>query len=65
MTSEIPNVTDSGRYTVCDAARIMNVNRRTIYNWIDKGYLKFGLFRHNGRKFIPGKELIRFWKAIY
>lgn len=65
MTSEIPNVSDNGRYTVCDAARIMNVNRRTIYNWIDKGYLKFGLFRHNGRRFIPGKELIRFWKAIY
>lgn len=65
MTSEMPNVTPNGRYSVTEAAKVMEVHRNTILRWIEEGKIKFGIRRTNGRKFIEGRTLTGFWKSEY
>lgn len=62
MTSEEPKVTLNGRYSVREAGEILGVNRCTINRWIACGELMCGVRRTNGRRFIYGRELIRFWE---
>ena len=65
MVTEEPNVSDTARYSVTQAAEVMGVNRRTILRHTDAGYLKCNYRRTNQRKFYFGKELKRYWKAQY
>lgn len=62
MTCEQPNVTLNGRYSVREAAAIMGTSVRAIYKWIEGGLLMASVRRTNGRMFIYGRELIRFWE---
>lgn len=52
------------RYSVLQAANILQVSRSTIYNATISGNLSFALAR-NGRKVITGKEIVAFWAANY
>lgn len=65
MTTELPNVTPNGRYSVTQAADALEVHRNTILRWIGEGKIKFGIRRTNGRKFIEGRTLTSFWKSQY
>lgn len=52
------------RYSVLQAANILQVSRSTIYNATKGGYLSYILAR-NGRKVITGKEIVAYWAANY
>ena len=64
MTSEEPNVTSNGRYSIIETARALQVSKQTIYNYLLKGVLKCGVRRANGTRFVMGSEILRFWKSI-
>ena len=65
MVNMCPNVPDEGRYSIAEAATILGVNRSTLLRHSELGLIKFGLRRSNARKFYVGREINRYWKAMY
>lgn len=59
----MPDVADTGRYSIKETAEILGVCRRSVDNYLSKGYLKCGRRRHNGRRFVTGREIKRFYIA--
>ena len=53
------------KYSTSEASEILGVDRSTIRHWADKGYLRYGVSRHNGRRFYTGAELLRFYNSKY
>lgn len=64
MTSLEPNVSPTGRYNINEAISILDIDRKTLYNYTKSGKIKCGFRRCNGRKFYMGSEIMRLWKAI-
>lgn len=65
MTSILPDIPDSGRYSVSEAANHLGVSRVTLNNYCKTGLIKFGIRKANNRKFITGAEIKRLWKDKY
>lgn len=63
ITTVEPDVVPGGRYPMGEAARLLGVNRCTLREYIERGLIKTGIRRSNGRRFIEGRELRRFWLA--
>jgi DNA-binding transcriptional MerR regulator len=65
MVSSCPNVPDDNRYSSKETAEILGIHRSTLRNHTEAGLIKFGLRRTNMRKFYLGREINRYWKAMY
>ena len=63
MVTEMPDVNDTGQYSVTKTAELLGVSDGSIRNWIKSGYIKCGRKKHNGYRFITGKEIKRFYIA--
>ena len=63
MVTEMPDVNDTDQYSIAKTAELLGVSDGTIRNWIKKGYIKCGRRKHNGYRFITGKEIKRFYIA--
>lgn len=63
MTPTRPDVKRTGRYTVSEAARLLEVSRTTIYRWIEDEELKVRVQRKTLRKYIMGAEILRLWEG--
>lgn len=63
MVTEMPDVYDTDQYSIADTAKKLGVSDGSIRNWIKKGYIKCGRKRHNGYRFITGREIKRFYTA--
>ena len=63
MVTEMPQVSDTDEYSITKTAELLGVSDGSIRNWIKKGYIKCGRRRHNGHRFITGKEIKRFYTA--
>lgn len=67
MTNEMPNVKETNRYSVAEAAEILGVHRTTLYNKIKAGAhcggIASGRRRSGGGMYITGKEILRYWRG--
>lgn len=63
MTNAEPKVSEMGRYTTKEVAELLEVNVSTVRRHTEAGYLRCGHWRHNGRRFYTGKEILRYYKA--
>ena len=63
ITAIEPNVPDTGRYCVNEAAEILGIHPNTVLRMAKLGYLKFGIRKSNGRKFFTGSDIKKYWKA--
>ena len=63
MVTEMPLVNDTDEYSVTKTAELLGVSDGSVRNWIKKGYIKCGRRKHNGHRFITGKEIKRFYIA--
>lgn len=63
MVTEMPDVNDTDEYSVTKTAELLGVSDGSVRNWIKKGYIKCGRRKHNGHRFITGKEIKRFYIA--
>lgn len=67
MTCEVPNVKETGRYSVSQAAALLGISRATLYRAIALGPRNGGIDsrvrRNNGRREIAGREILRFWRG--
>jgi len=51
-------------YPIATVAKKMEVSRKTVYNWIDKGYIQCAGKHITGCKVVAGTELITFINNI-
>jgi len=58
MTSEIPNVAKTGRYTVNKTCEILGISRTTLYK-IPTALLPFSGEKHHRR--YHGDKILRYW----
>lgn len=65
VTCEEPNVSLTGRYTINATCKLLGIHRNTLAIYTNDGRIKCGYRRENKRKFYLGREILRFWKAIY
>lgn len=63
MITEMPKVNDTDEYSITKTAKLLGVSDGSIRNWIKKGYIKCGRRKHNGYRFVTGKEIKRFYTA--
>lgn len=54
---EVVNLPSRALLTIDEVADFFQVNRKTVYNWIDAGYIESRKLRHGRR--IPSAEVIR------
>lgn len=60
-----PQVTDTGRYSVTETAKALNISRHTILNHTNAEFIHCEIRKSNGRKFYYGHEIKRYWRAKY
>lgn len=63
MRCHEPQVVQSSRYSMEEAAELLAVHRNTLLRYAKEGKIRFGIRRGTKRKFFLGSEIIRFWKA--
>ena len=63
MTNKRPHVTPTERYSITEVAQILEVDRSTIYRWIEIRYLRPKRRRVNNRLFVLGSEILRVFDA--
>lgn len=63
MTPIEPDVPDTGRYTITQAARILEIHRHTLRNYTEQGLIRC-LYKPSGRKYYTGKSIKRLWRTI-
>lgn len=61
MTSDLPQISPTGRYTTAQAAQILGVDRHTIQRWHNAGELAASA-TNGRRRYYKGTDLM---KAYY
>ena len=61
MTTSRPRVVLDGQYSMSDAARILGVDRKTIYRWRACGYMVTKKHRYTSRPFVLGREILKMY----
>jgi excisionase family DNA binding protein len=63
MLNSPPDIIQSGKYELREAAKALGVSTSTIDKWTRKGVLKCQIRKANGRRYWTGAELLRAWMA--
>lgn len=63
MNREQPQVAKDGRYPVCEAARRLGCNRRTLWRYAEHIRVQPRMNPINNRQFFTGEQLIKIWRA--
>lgn len=64
MTNERPDVHADGRYSINEVTALLGISRSTLRRYTDKGIVKCGRRRSNGRPFYTGRDIIQLWMAV-
>ncbi len=64
MTNERPNVALDGRYSIKEVTEMLGISRSTLRRYTDKGVVKCGRRRSNGRPFYTGRAVLQLWMAV-
>lgn len=65
MVTEEPKISDAGRFSATETARLLGIHRDTLRKHTESRLIKFGIRRTNGRKFYLGAEIKRYWRSSY
>ncbi len=63
MTTQEPQVSPSGRYSVTETCRFLGIHRNTLQRHTEKGLIKCGFRRSTFKKFYKGSEILRYFRA--
>ena len=63
MTPIEPNISDSARFSLTQAAALLGVHRNTLYNHTKALKIRVGYRRSNGRPFYTGRAIKTYWRS--
>lgn len=61
MVIEEPNIKDNSRLNTINTARVLGINRTTLYRACKTGDIDFAIAK-NGKRCYKGKDIKKFWK---
>jgi len=64
MTPTMPNVPDTGRYSVMQTARVLGIHRNTLERYRRDQRIKCGWRSDKVTKYYTGKEIKRLWLTL-
>lgn len=64
MTPTLPHIAPTGSYTVTQASRLLDIDRKTLRRYESAGYVVAHVNQFGRRKY-SGRELIKLWKLNY
>ena len=64
MRTDEPQVTATGRYPVCEAARRLECSRKTLHKWARYFNITPHYNQATGRVTFTGQQLMRLWRAV-
>lgn len=65
MTSEQPEVSPNGHYSVSATAKALGIDRKTLYRHTALRHIRQRRHRYTNRPFYLGSDIVRFWGAQY
>lgn len=63
MTSTLPDIDNNGNYKKIEVAKILQIGRTSLDNFIKNGQIRVNRHRYTSRITIKGAEIIRFFNA--
>jgi len=63
MKSNEPQLNLTGRYNIEETCAFLGIHRHTLRRYTNRGKIRCGYHRVNGRKFYLGSEILRFWRS--
>jgi predicted site-specific integrase-resolvase len=65
MTNTEPDVKDLGRYTIGEAAKLLQIDRTTLLRHTNQGLIRCNVNKRNFRKSYSGSEIKRYWRNYW
>lgn len=59
---EEPKVQNTAKYSIKEAAKILQKSKSTLQRHANEGLIKYGISRTNGRRFVTGEAIKRYWR---
>ena len=64
MVSELPPISETGRFSISEAARILDISRPNVYKLIEKGWITPRRYKSNNRPYVYGSDIRRCYYKI-
>ena len=65
MVNETPQVTTTGHYNVSQTAKLLGIDRKTLYRHTAARHIKCHRHKYTNQPFYIGSDIVRFWGAQY
>lgn len=63
LTAEEPKVRLDEKYSIEQASKLIGLSSRQINRLVNAGSIKCGYRLYSKRRFLTGREILRFWKT--
>ena len=61
MTTTRPQIPASGQYSMSEAAKLLGIDRKTLYRWRKCGYFKTKIRRVNKQPYAEAMEILKMY----
>lgn len=63
MVKEFPDISKDSHWDMTESARILGIGRRTLYDWLNKKFIKQPRTSRSGTPFYTGDDLHTIWRG--
>lgn len=60
-----PQVNERAKYSVCEAARVMQCSRATLWRYATYFHVVPSINKLNCRSYFTGQQLLQIWRCAY
>ncbi len=64
MVPELPPISETGRYSISAAAKLLGISRPSLYKLIQKGWIIPRKYRNSNRPYVCGADIRRCYYKI-
>ena len=65
LTRTRPEVEPKALYGMCDAARVLAVDRSTVDRYINELGIQCLIRKANRRRYLTGRQILRIWEDVF